>query len=163
MECAALKRAFTSSVSGAAGSMASSRAELDGFLNIGREMQTPTGNVASHNLIQARLVDRNAAILEDADFFRIEIQAKHVVAHFSETGAGYQTHITRTDHGDFHMLIPEMNLDNRATNWQLARKRSPSAITPPKIRGRDRTLRCALADRFPIRHRPGSASRTAAP
>ncbi len=74
----------------------------DGLFDVGGEVQAAGGDVAADHFLQARFVDRNAAFFEDADLFRIDVQAEDVVAHFGQTGATDQTDITGTDNGNFH-------------------------------------------------------------
>ena len=70
--------------------------------DIGCEAQATGSAVAPHDLIKARLVNRNLATLEHGHFARIDIDAEHVIANFSETGAGDQADIAGTEQGDFH-------------------------------------------------------------
>src|SRR5207302_8793834 len=106
--------------------------------DVGCEVPPTRSPVAYYQLRQPGLVDRDLPRLEHADLRRVEIEAKHLVADFSETGAGHETDIARADHGDLQ-------------------------IGPPGITASARTPRCASADRFPSRRRRDSASRTAAP
>src|SRR5437762_12701421 len=77
-------------------------------------------------------------LLERADLRRVEIQAKHFVPDFGETGAAHQADVARADDGDLQ-------------------------IWPPGFTASARIPHCASADRFPSRRRRDSASRTAAP
>lgn len=51
------------------------RAELDGLLHIGGEVQTAGRHVAGDHLIEPRLVDGNAPLLQDPDLFGLEVEA----------------------------------------------------------------------------------------
>ena len=64
----------------------------------------PAARVRAMHLLQARLVDRHAAVVEDLDLARIDVEAEHVVADFGETRAGHETDVARADNGDFHTL-----------------------------------------------------------
>jgi hypothetical protein len=64
------------------------------------EPSSPGGHVAAHHLLQAGLVDRDAALFENADLGRIDIEAKNVVADFGETSAGHQTDVAGVDNGN---------------------------------------------------------------
>jgi hypothetical protein len=108
----------------------------DAFGDVGGEAQAAGGAIARHHLLQARLVDRQAAGVEDADFLRVEVQAQHVVAHFRKAGAADEADVAGADDCDLQ-------------EWPL--------------RVSDRILPCALADSFPRHRNPGSASRTAVP
>ena len=109
--------------------------ELDGamsdsFLDGRREAQPACGLVARHHRFQTRLVDGNAALVEDADLIYVDIQTEHVVANLGKTGARNETDITGADNGDFHDCI---------------------------LKVLNRILPCAWADRSPNRRKPGSA------
>ena len=56
------------------------------------------------HFLQARLVDRHAAVVEHFDLARIDVEAEHVVADFGQTRAGHETDVARADDGDFHTL-----------------------------------------------------------
>src|SRR5439155_25405258 len=114
------------------------RAEAHRALDVGREVQASRGPVAPDHLEQPLLVDWNSTVLERADLRRVQIQAKHFVSNFRETGAADQTDVARADDGDLQ-------------------------IWPPGFTASARIPRCASADRFPSRRRRDSASRTAAP
>jgi hypothetical protein len=74
----------------------------DGHADIGGELQAARGRVAVHDLVQARLVDRDLALVEHLDLARIHVQADDVVAHLGQAGPGHQSDVTSPDHRDFH-------------------------------------------------------------
>src|SRR5690606_10255972 len=51
---------------------------------------------------QPRLIDRDAAVLQRGDLRGVLVDAHHFVAEVGKAGAGNQSDIARTDHGDFH-------------------------------------------------------------
>ena len=61
------------------------------------KVKPPGLDVAPHHLEQTRLVDWNAAVLEDLDLGRIQVQAQHIVTHIRQTGARHQPHIAGPD------------------------------------------------------------------
>jgi hypothetical protein len=84
------------------------RAVRDRGGDVGRELQPARRAVARDDLVQPRLVDRDAALVEDADLARVDVQADHVVAHFGEAGAGDEADVAGADDGDFHgAIIPQ--------------------------------------------------------
>ena len=62
--------------------------------------------VAVHQLAQAGLVDRDLAVLKQLDLVRNLVDADDVVTALRETGAGDQSHVARSDDGDFHGAVP---------------------------------------------------------
>ncbi len=75
---------------------------VDGVADGGGEGEPAGGDVLLHQLFQARLVDRDVAVLELVDFLQIVIDADHAVAHFGKAGAGDQSDITRSNNGKIH-------------------------------------------------------------
>src|SRR5439155_8939178 len=61
--------------------------------------------VAVHQLAQARLVDRDLTVLQPLDLVRNLVDADDVVTALRETGAGDQSHVARSDDGDFHSAV----------------------------------------------------------
>ena len=74
----------------------------DAFLYIGGEAQSTCSGVVSDQLLQSRLVDRNAAGVERRDFLLVEVETDHFVAKIGKTGARYQPHVSAADDGDLH-------------------------------------------------------------
>src|SRR6185436_967180 len=72
--------------------------------DIGREAQPLLGLIAAYQLLQTRLVNRNVIGLEPFDLPRINVGADHAVAGFGETGAGNQSHVSRTNDRDVHLV-----------------------------------------------------------
>ncbi len=63
------------------------RAVLHRGGDVGREMEAAGDHVAQHHLLQAGLVDRDLAVLEQVDLAFVHIHADDVVAHFRQAGA----------------------------------------------------------------------------
>jgi hypothetical protein len=74
----------------------------DGGLDVGGEAQAAGGDVLLHHGFEARFVDRDAALVEDADLGRVEVEAEHVVADVGQAGAGDEPDVTGADDCDFH-------------------------------------------------------------
>ena len=65
-------------------------------------LQAPGGRVAVHDLLQARLVNRDATGFQDVDFFRIDVHAHDMVAHIGQTRARDQSDVTGSYNADLH-------------------------------------------------------------
>lgn len=74
--------------------------------DIGRKLQASGGAVARDDFVEARFMDRDAAVVQQRDFVHIQIEAKYIIAQFGQTGAGHEADITGTDDGDFHIIPP---------------------------------------------------------
>src|SRR5690348_4821588 len=66
----------------------------------GREMQAACAHVALDHLLQARLINRQNALLQALDFFRNNINAGHAVAHIGEARASNEADIASTNYTD---------------------------------------------------------------
>ncbi len=75
---------------------------LDAFGHVGGEVQAPRGTIALDHLLQPRLVDRDAAVVEDAHLALVHIETHHVVADLREAGPGHQADVTTADHRYAH-------------------------------------------------------------
>ncbi len=71
---------------------------LDGFFGVGGEAQSAFGDVAFHNWLQARLPDRDDALLQLVDLVLINIHAHHSMADFCEAGARDQANIAGAEY-----------------------------------------------------------------
>jgi hypothetical protein len=85
------------------------RDELDGAevgraLHVGGEVQPAGGHIATHHVLQAGLVDRDAAVFQDLDLGGVQVQAQHIVADLGQAGARDQADITGADDSDFHAI-----------------------------------------------------------
>jgi hypothetical protein len=78
------------------------RAVADGGVDVGREVQPVSRDVAPDHLGQSRLVDRDAAVVEHVDLGAVDVEAQHVVADLGEAGAGHQSHVAGPGHRDLH-------------------------------------------------------------
>jgi hypothetical protein len=52
----------------------------------------------------ARFVDRDAALVEDADLGRVEVEAEHVVADVGQAGAGDEADVAGADDCDLSWI-----------------------------------------------------------
>ena len=77
----------------------------DGGSDIGGEGEATVGLVADDNLVETRLIDGELVALEHLDFAGVDVGADDRVANVGETGAGNQTHISRTDHTNLHLTL----------------------------------------------------------
>ncbi|EXI64885.1 MAG: hypothetical protein AW07_04768 [Candidatus Accumulibacter sp. SK-11] len=77
------------------------RAVVYRLLDISGEAKPASGDVAAHDLLQSRFVDRYAARLEDADLRGIEVEAEDVVTNFGKAGATDEADVTGSDDGNF--------------------------------------------------------------
>ena len=82
-------------------------AVLDGFLGIGGKGQAAGFNRMLHDVIQARLVNGDLAVLQLFDFALVDIHAQHVVPHVRQAGTRHQANITGSENRDFHATVPE--------------------------------------------------------
>ena len=73
-----------------------------GFGEFGGEGQALLAHVVGDDFAKARLEDRDFAPLQGRDLARVLVDACDHMAEVGETGAGHQTHIARSDHGDMH-------------------------------------------------------------
>ena len=78
------------------------RAVRDRCVDVGGEAQAPGRDVARDHRLEPRLVDRHAAVVEDRDLARVDVEAQHVVADLGEAGAGDETDVAGADHRDLH-------------------------------------------------------------
>ena len=106
-------------------------AVVDGLVDVGREAQATGGDIAPDHVLQPRFVDGNAAGFEDADLFRIDIKAEHVIAYFGQTGAADQSNITGTDNGDFHVCFLQGLIEFFAAPRRIAFP--AAAVTVPEL------------------------------
>ena len=67
------------------------------------------GDVFLHQFLQARLVNGDAAGLEQFDLGRVVIHADDLVADFGEAGAGDQADVAGADDGQFHGRLFKLN------------------------------------------------------
>ena len=58
---------------------------------------------------QARLVDRDLALLQALDLRLVDVDADDVVAALGEAGAGDQADVSGADDGDFHGSLAEVS------------------------------------------------------
>src|SRR5262249_41332713 len=71
---------------------------------IGREPQPALGEVAADQLLEARLVDGDAALLEHRDLGLVDVDAEDVVAALGEARPGHQTDVAGPDDTQFHRI-----------------------------------------------------------
>jgi hypothetical protein len=75
---------------------------LDGGGEVGAEGEALLGDVAADQLLEARLVDRDAPLEERVDLPAIAVDARDGVAKLREARPGDQAHVTRTYDHDAH-------------------------------------------------------------
>ena len=149
-------------------------AEIDRLLDIGRESQAASSNILAHHGLQTRLIDGDAALIEDTYFVRIQVQAKHVVADICQTGAGNKSDIAGTDYCNFQSNLtikqPQrhrgMTNENPRGTEDFTEKLFSMPLCLCGLRffmALNQTLPSASADTSPTRRRQDSASRTGAP
>ena len=68
---------------------------------VGGEIQPPGLDIGGHQRVEPRLEDRDFAPAQGFDLAGILVHAGDLVAEIRKTGAGYQPHIARANHGDF--------------------------------------------------------------
>jgi len=78
--------------------------ETCGLLDVCRERKTPGFDVTSNHVEQPRLVNRNPALLEDADLVRIHIETEHVIADIRKARTADEPYIPRTDNRNLHAI-----------------------------------------------------------
>jgi hypothetical protein len=74
----------------------------DGRREIGREGEPALRDVAAHQILEARLVDRRAPGLEGLDLRGVLVDAADLVAEIGEAGPGDEADIAGADHRDAH-------------------------------------------------------------
>ena len=67
-----------------------------------REPQATLVEVALHDGVEARLVDRDLSLLQACDLSGVDVHAQDVIAGFGEARAGDQADIARTKNCNFH-------------------------------------------------------------
>ena len=75
----------------------------DRSVGIGREFEPPRFDVARDHVRQVGLVNGHAAVLQDGNLARINVEPQHVVADLRQAGAGHQTDVSGANHGDLHV------------------------------------------------------------
>jgi hypothetical protein len=91
------------------------RAMRDRRVEVGREPEPARGDVAPDHRFQPRLVDRYAAVVQDRDLARVDVDAQYVVADLGEARAGDETDVPGADHGDLHDAIAALIAASAAT------------------------------------------------
>ena len=91
----------------------------DGLLKRGGKRQPCFFDIGVHEIVQARLKNRNFATLERRDLRRILVDTNHVMAEIGQTGSGDETHITRADHCNAHES-PSLTQQTSTGNNNLA-------------------------------------------
>jgi hypothetical protein len=65
--------------------------------NVGRELETTTGLIALHELLEARLVDRQDVLLQPFDFLVIDVGADDFISGLGNACANDQPDVARSD------------------------------------------------------------------
>jgi hypothetical protein len=77
-------------------------------LGVGRrEGEPPLLHVATDELFEPRLVDRDPARPEHLDLASVHVEAADLVPGLGEAGARDEPHVARSDDGDLHVPTPE--------------------------------------------------------
>jgi hypothetical protein len=71
-------------------------------------------HVAVDDFLEAGLVDRHSARIEQADLGLVDVQAEHVVAQFRQAGAGDQAHVAGPHDRHVHRLLPRSSVVGEA-------------------------------------------------
>ena len=77
-------------------------AKVGGAFNICGEVQASCLDIATHHVLQPRLVDRNLTTQQLFNFAGVGVKANHIVTYFGQTGSCNQAHIAGSDDSDFH-------------------------------------------------------------
>jgi hypothetical protein len=75
----------------------------DALLRIRREAEAALGMVATDDLVETRLVDRDLALLQPGNLAGVDIHANDLIARLSEARTRHETHVARTKYGNFHI------------------------------------------------------------
>ena len=75
---------------------------IHAFLGAGGEVQALGGDIAVEKVLEARFVDGNFSSAELLDFFRVVIDANHIVADLGEASARDETDISGSNNTEFH-------------------------------------------------------------
>ena len=72
-------------------------------------------------------MDRDAALVQDLDLARVDVEAQHVVADFGEAGAGDEADVAGADHRDLHARSSQRCVDGgqRRDGIRRLRDRAP--------------------------------------
>ena len=82
-------------------------AVLDGFFSIGGKGKAARFDRVLDDVIQARLIDGDLAVLQFFNLALVDIHAQHVVPHVRQAGTRHQANITGSENRDFHVTVPE--------------------------------------------------------
>ena len=75
---------------------------LDGEFFIAGEMQPFAFQAFAHQAGKPRFENAHMALLQQLDFFLVNVHADHIVADFGQDGGLHQADITTTKYTDFH-------------------------------------------------------------
>ena len=74
----------------------------DALCGVGRELQPALVEVALDHHVEARLVDRDLALLQARDLAGVDVDADDVIAGLGKAGARDQADVARTENCNFH-------------------------------------------------------------
>jgi len=94
----------------------------DGRFDVGRETQAARRAVARDHFLQARLVDRHAAVVQHVDLRLVDVETEHVVADVGETGARDQTYVTAADDSEIHDVSDLLTNDSKFVKPRMRRR-----------------------------------------
>ena len=78
------------------------------------KISRPGLHVGGHQLVEARLEDRDLAALQRCDLAGVLVDAGDLVAEIGKAGAGHQADIARADHRDAHEDNPYLMVNARS-------------------------------------------------
>ena len=86
---------------------------LDAFGGAVGEREPSGGDVFFHEFFESRLINRDAAGLEQFDLGRVVVHAHDLMADLGEAGAGDQANITGTDESELHGSVVGLEWSRR--------------------------------------------------
>ena len=108
------------------------------------EAQPAGADIARHQILQPRLIDRDLAAQQPFDLRLVIVDAHDRMAEFGKTGARHEPDIARADHRDAHEALILLKLAGRRyPPWRLPRPRIPAC--PERANGARSLRRAAIA------------------
>jgi hypothetical protein len=87
---------------------------LDALGGAAGERQPSGGDIFLHEFFESRLINRDAAGLEQFDLGRVVVHAHDLMPDFGEAGAGDQADVTRADEGELHGSVVWLERSRRS-------------------------------------------------
>jgi dTDP-4-dehydrorhamnose reductase len=98
--------------------------EFGAFLDGAGEVQAARRHVLAHQLLQAVLVDGHVELLEHLDLVLVVVHAENVMTPIRKTGAGDQSDVSGSHHGDIHAL----DIRDASALGDLCRRVQPESV-----------------------------------